>query len=182
MHVAPPELDATGLTRYDLNKIDFLGDARIYSERVTANGMVVYPRIGSHGLTGSRADGTAFWRHQSVSGGQPGPGELAEPNRILGLPVTPRTGEAGTLVAFNGEKGSIFLVTMDGLFLNALGGDIAIHLLRMPTLRRGMPLDDISFEDEHFHPTITQLESNGEIYFVVGKEHSSIAPLRGWRR
>ena len=33
LHVAPPELDATGLTRYDLNKIDFLGDADLLRAR-----------------------------------------------------------------------------------------------------------------------------------------------------
>jgi hypothetical protein len=69
---------------------------------------------------------------------------------------------------------------MDGLFVHTLGGDMRYTpLWRMPTMRRDMPLDDISFEDEHFHPTVTQLESDGRIYFVVGKEHSSIARLDG---
>jgi hypothetical protein len=180
LQIPPPELDGKGLPSYDLNKIGFAGDAGIYSERVTADGLVVYLRIRSEGLTGSRRDGGGFWRYQSVPGGQPGPGQLTEPNRILGLPVTPRAGEAGPLIAINGEKGSIFLLTLDGLFLSTLGGDMRYTpLWRMPTVRRGMPLDDISFEDEHFHPTITQLESDGKIYFVVGKEHSSIARLEG---
>ena len=54
-------------------------------------------------------------------------------------------------------------------------------LWRMPVreTHRGMDLDGISFEDEQFHPTMTQVEKDGAIYFVVGKEHSTITRLDG---
>jgi hypothetical protein len=41
------------------------------------------------------------------------------------------------------------------------------------------PGKHISFEDEHFHPTITQTDK-GEIYLVAGKEHSSIFRVDGF--
>ncbi len=42
-----------------------------------------------------------------------------------------------------------------------------------------MLIDGVSFGGEHFHPTITQL-SAGDIFMVVGHEHSSIVKLEGF--
>ena len=42
-----------------------------------------------------------------------------------------------------------------------------------------MPIEGVSFEDEHFHPTITHV-ADGDVYMVVGKEHSSIVKLEGF--
>ena len=68
---------------------------------------------------------------------------------------------------------------MDGLFVQTLGGDMRnTPLWRMPERRRGMIVDNVSFEDEHFHPTINQT-ADGTIYLVAGKEHSSILKLEG---
>ena len=144
-------------------------------------GDVIYVRIGDLGLTGSARDGSHFWRYQSASGGQPGAGQLTQPNRMLGLPVTPRQGESGPFVAVNSDRGAVSLLTTDGLYLQTLGGDMRyVPLWRDPTLfRRGASLDGVSFEDEQFHPTVTQTDKDGTVYFVVGKEHSSIARLDG---
>ena len=179
---APPSLDAHGVPRYDLTRQDFLADSSRYSERVPGGGEVVYLRVAELGLTGSRTDGGGFWRYQSAEGGQPGPGQLVQPTRLMGLPVTPRQGQAGSLFAYNTDRGGMSLLTTDGLYLQTLGGDMRYTpLWRMPAseAHRGMSLDGISFEDEQFHPTMTQAEGDGTIYLVVGKEHSSIARLDG---
>jgi hypothetical protein len=99
--------------------------------------------------------------------------------RPNGPPVRPTAGEAGDLVALSGEMGAIFLLTMDGLFLQTLGGDERFTpLWRRTECRRGMLVDGVSFSAEHFHPTITQVK-DGAIYMVVGHEHSSIVKLEG---
>jgi hypothetical protein len=107
------------------------------------------------------------------------PGKLVGATRVNGPPVRPTTGEAGDLVAISGEKGTISLMTMDGLFVQTLGGDErTTPLWRMPEHRRGMLIDGVSFGAEHFHPTITQLD-DGTIEMVVGHEQSSIVRLEG---
>jgi hypothetical protein len=182
IHVAPPALDAHGVPIYDLSKIEFIGDRSQYSERVPAGNHVLYTRIDSLGITGSHTDGGGFWRYQSTEGGQPVPGLLTEPTRLMGLPVTPRTGEAGPLFAFNSDKGGIYLLTMDGLFLQTLGGDARYTpMWRVPAseTRRGMRVEGFSYGEEQFHPTITQDEKDGTITLVIGHEHSSIVRLEG---
>jgi hypothetical protein len=182
VRIAPPTIDSRGIPHYDLSHIDFVGDTSRYSERVVAADHVVYTRIDALGLTGGRADGTGFWRYQSAEGGQPVPGLLTEPTRLMGLPVTPRQGEAGALFAENSDKGGIYLMTMDGLFLQTLGGDArCTPLWRTPAAEthRGMRVDEFSYAEEQFHPTCVQTEASGNIYFVIGHEHSSIARLEG---
>lgn len=44
---------------------------------------------------------------------------------------------------------------------------------------RGFVMENVSFEDEHFHPTNRQTK-DGEIYLVAGKEHSSVFRLDGF--
>src|SRR5262249_47582728 len=83
-------------------------------------------------------------------------------------------------VAYSGEKGAIFLLTLDGLFVQTLGGDErTLPNWRVPEKRRGMIIEGVTFAAEHFHPTITQVDG-GEIYMVVGHEHSSIVRLEGF--
>jgi hypothetical protein len=182
IHVAPPELDARGIPTYDLSKRGFIGDHAQYSERVPAGEHVVYTRVNSFGITGGRVDGSHYWSYQSTEGGQAIPGQLTEPTRLMGLPVTPHEGEAGPLFAFNSDKGGIYLLTMDGLYLQTLGGDARYTpLWRVPAseTRRGMRVEGLSYGEEQFHPTIIQVEHGGAIYLVVGHEHSSIVRLEG---
>ena len=182
VHIAAPKIDARGVLSYDLSRQDFIGDPTIHSERVPGGDRTLYLRVDGDGLTGSRKDGKGFWSYQSAAGGQAIPGLLTEPTRLIGLPVTPRDGEAGPLFAYNSDKGGIYLMTMDGLFLQTLGGDARVTpLWRRPAslTRRGMPVEDYSYGEEHFHPTIAQEEKSGEIDLVVGHEHSSIVRLRG---
>jgi hypothetical protein len=182
IRVAAPSLDSRGTPIYDLGKIDFVGDTAHYSERVLGGGFVVEARIGERGLVGGKADGTGGWNYQSAAGGQAVPGLLVEPTRLMGLPAIPRAGEAGPVFALNGDKGSTFLITMDGFFIQTIGGDErcapAWHIPATET-RRGMDLSGYSFSGEQFHPTFTQASGDGAIYYVVGQDQSSIARLGG---
>jgi sugar lactone lactonase YvrE len=182
IHIAPPQIDGHGVPQYDLNRLDFVGNTARYSERVAAGGWTLYTRIGVEGLSGSRVDGAHLWSYQTAEGGQPVPGLLTEPTRLMGLPITPRQGEAGPLFAHNSDKGGIYLLTMDGLFLQTLGGDArCTPQWRIPAAeaRRGMNVDQFTYGEEQFHPTVVQAEKDGKIYFVIGHEHSSIARLDG---
>jgi len=182
IHVAAPAIDSKGVPVYDLSKVDFVGDPSRYSERVPAGGYVVHTRIDERGLTGSKTNGTSAWSYQCAEGGQPVPGLLVEPTRLMGLPAIPIAGDAGALFAFNGDKGATYLLTMDGLFLQTIGGDERCappwHVPASET-RRGMDVSRYSFGGEQFHPTFTQSSKDGAIYYVVGHEHSSVARLDG---
>ena len=182
IHIASPTISPEGVPIYDLSKMEFVGDPSQYSERVPAGGYVVQARITERGINGSKADGTGLWSYQCAEGGQLVPGLLVEPTRLMGLPATPRTGDAGPVFAQNGDKGSTYLLTMDGFFLQTIGGDErcspAWHI-PAAEVRRDMDVSGYSFGGEQFHPTFIQSSKNGAIYYVVGHEHSSIARLDG---
>ena len=182
LHVAAPAISSNGVPAYDLQQVDFVGDASRYSERIPAGGYVIQGRITDQGITGSKADGTGVWSYQTAAGGQPVPGLLVEPTRLMGLPATPRAGDAGTVFAMNGDRGSTYLLAMDGFFLQTIGGDErcapAWHI-PATEVKRGMDISGYSFSGEQFHPTFIQSAKDGEIYYVVGQDQSSIARLDG---
>ena len=122
-----------------------------------------------------------LWSYPERRGEPPQfPGDIVDPTRLLGPVATATQGEAGQWYAVNAEKGNMFLFTADGLFIQELGGDMRVKpLIRFPEAARGLVMENISFEDEHFHPTVTQTK-DGEIYLVAGKEHSSIFRLAGF--
>ena len=122
-----------------------------------------------------------LWSYPERRGGPPQfPGDVVDPTRMLGPVATASKGEAGQWFAINAEKGNMFLFTADGLFIQELGGDMRLKpLIRYTEAKRGMAMENISFEDEHFHPTVTQTK-DGEIFLVAGKEHSSIFRLDGF--
>ena len=177
--LAPPTISDRGIPIYDLSKTTVVGPADIQRSPLVGRDHALSYRDGTDALFGSDLDGRHRWRMNWVEGDPPSPDHLVQATRPVGPPVRPAGGEAGDLVAYSGEKGAIFLLTLDGLFVQTLGGDMrSTPLWRMPEARRGMPIEGVSFEDEHFHPTITQV-AGGDIFMVVGKEHSSIVRLDG---
>ena len=134
------------------------------------------------GLLSAWRQDKLLWSYPARRGGPPPqfPGDIEDATRLLGPVVTAPTGEAGQWFAVNAEKGNIFLFTADGLFIQELGGDMRLKpLIGFPEAKRGLVFENVSFEDEHFHPTVTQTK-DGEIYLVAGKEHSSIFRLDGF--
>jgi hypothetical protein len=100
-------------------------------------------------------------------------------SRIIGDSVLPTSGEAGEVWAINNDKGSIYLLTSDGLFVDELGGDLRVTPpFQMRTAERGMIVPRASFNDEHFWPALMQLD-DGRILLTIGKEHSSLFRLEG---
>jgi hypothetical protein len=189
MRIDAPSIDARGVPTYDVStikpliplKAEYGGSEEGYEAFTTPSG-----RILTHFLSQVDESGKTIWDYPALDG--PGiprkGGDIAEPTRLLGPIEKAKTGEAEEWYAVNGERGSIYLMTTDGLFIQTLGGHMSTTpLIRYPTAKRGMLIDSpeqhASFEDEHFHPTITQT-AEGEIYLVAGKEHSSIFRVEGF--
>ena len=179
--IAPPSIDERGTPLYDLTKQKVVGNPNWQRSPLIAENYTVSSQDGVAALLGANREGSAQWRYNYTPEEHiGGPGLMVAPTRQLGFPVKPIRGQAGDIVAISGEKGTVYLLTMDGLFLQTLGGDMRnTPLWRMPEHKRGMLIGNMSFEDEHFHPTINQT-ADGNIYLVAGKEHSSILKLEGF--
>lgn len=189
LRVPPPSIDAKGLPIYDLAKAEYLlpHDPLFHYDEQRHWGQPVLPIADGWvvaGFAGWR-DRRKLWTYPNAGDGPATrPGELVQPTRLLGPPAKAAEGEAGHWLAWNGEKGNMYLLTSDGLFLQTLGGDMrTTPLLRLPKAERGTVVDrpgaHVSFEDEHFHPTLTTTHE-GEVYLVAGKEHSSIFRVDGF--
>ena len=178
--IMPPRLDERGTPIYDLTKQQIVGNPDWQRSPLVAGNATVSSQDGVAALLGANLKGGAQWRYNYTPEAHiGGAGLMVAPTRQLGFPVHPSGGQAGDIIAISGEKGVIYLLTMDGLFVQTLGGDMRdTPLWRMSGHPRGMTIDNVSFEDEHFHPTINQT-SDGSIYLVAGKEHSSILKLEG---
>jgi Protein of unknown function (DUF4038)/Putative collagen-binding domain of a collagenase len=175
-----PRIDQRGVPIYDLTKQEHVGNAEMQRSPLIAGDRVLTYQDGIDAFFGCDLSGKRPWRFNiTPEDEQPLAGKLLGATRVNGPPVRPSAGEAGELVAISGEKGVIYLMTMDGMFIQTLGGDErTTPLWRMPVWRRGMRIDGVSFSAEHFHPTITQV-GEGNTYMVVGHEQSSIVELEG---
>jgi hypothetical protein len=178
--LAPPTISDKGIPIYDLTKTTVVGLPDMQRSPLIGRDHALAYRDGTDALFGSDLGGRRRWRMNWVDGDPPSSDHLIQATRPNGPPVRPVVGEAGDVIAYSGEKGAIFLLTLDGLFVQTLGGDErALPGWRMPEQRRGMAIEGVTFGAEHFHPTITQVDG-GEIYMVVGHEHSSIVRLEGF--
>jgi hypothetical protein len=91
------------------------------------------------------------------------PGELIGPTRLLGPPVTVAGIE---MFAINGNKGTVYLFTTDGLFVATLFQDSRQGAWDFETHERGLIVNKASLREECFWPTITQTR-DGEIWLQV---------------
>lgn len=137
-------------------------------------------------LTGYK-DGKLQWRYpnqwNSIHSGhrappQQYPGQLIATTKLIGYPFT--AGPDKLQVApYNGDRGNVYLVTMDGLYVDRLflepRGD---NVKRWGTLpfQRGMSVAEIAIPGENFWPRMVQLD-DGRVYLITGKNHSSIVRL-----
>lgn len=148
--------------------------------------------IATGGPMSGFRDGKLVWTYPSrwpslqASHHAPRPsstGEMIGTTRILGWPFKVQEGEAGVIWAVNGNKGSIYLMTSDGLFLGELGMDKRLgkpvgHDDRTTTAQRGMSVRDYTFKEEHFYPTMNSTPE-GKIYLVAGKSYAGIFRIDG---
>ena len=127
---------------------------------------------------GKRRWGYPFQPYEDIT---TDPGMIIHGQRFLGPAFRPREGEAGSVFGINGEKGSIFLMTTDGLFIQDVGGDIRISPpigTKYPKATRGMVVEGISFYDEHYNPSLAQTKE-GEVILTAGKEFSAFFRVDG---
>lgn len=131
------------------------------------------------GLTGHK--GTRKWTYRTDPKHivpQKG-GTIACPLELVGPVMYPTSGQAKSFFGINGDKGEISILTMDGLFIDTLGADQRVHpVINGKNIKRGDLLENVSFQGEHYHPTLNQT-SDGKIYLVAGKTHASIFELAG---
>jgi hypothetical protein len=171
-----PVWDLEAATKFNEHPPHWLGNALEADEDT----YVMSPGWGGWGggpMTAWR-DGRRQWLYHAQLGniamGPQFPGQLLKPNRYIGFRFQPAGSEVGPMFALNGYRGSIFVFTADGLFVTDLGGNVRSKpLLRLPDARPGMLIDDVSFNDEHFWPAVTEM-SDGSIYLAAGKEFTAI--------
>ena len=126
-------------------------------------------------------DGQLRWTFPTRDATTPpaGPGELENPDRMLGYPVKSAQGEAGYMVARYSYMGEIYVYSTDGLLVTTLGADIRMApFWPYPEQKIGMAITGLSFDAEHFWPFMFGLD-DGNVYLAVGKWHTSIVRLDG---
>ena len=168
-------IDAEGVPQYDLGKLKLLSDTPAKGEMaLSPDGWLIA------GLSGYK-DGRLRWTlgTRDISTPPTGPGDLENPERMLGYPVRPARGQAGYMVARYSYMGEIYIYTTDGLLVTTLGGDTRVApFWPYGKQRIGMPITGLSFDAEQFWPFMFELD-DGNVYLSVGKWHTSIARLDG---
>ncbi|MCS7253225.1 MAG: hypothetical protein RMK18_07725 [Armatimonadota bacterium] len=177
-----------GAPVYDLNNASQIGPAPIKgigcgpSTAVLQDGTVIYTGEPILGISG---DGTVIWSYPNPWGGvhashgapSPAPGRVIGTLRIIGTANVPTLGEVFAII---GNKGEVYLFTCDGLLIATLFKDHRIapwwNIFAEP--RRGMPVNDITLQEECFGPTFNAT-ADGRFYFVCGHHHASIVELEG---
>lgn len=181
--IDPPVFNKNGVPIYDIDTMKSVVEEPGRRHRAVA------AKDGWHVFVGAPIEGykngKRVWSYTNqfpVRGGGPLPSTRGEVNataRLLGMSMTPPKSEAGEIWSVNGDKGSIYLMTTDGLFIADLGGDErVIPLLRTREFYRGMRLGDISFKGEHFWPSTAQT-ADGRVYLSAGKEFSALFEVVG---
>ncbi len=98
------------------------------------------------------------------------PGELIGTTRLIGGTITPKGGDAGELWAVNGNKGTIYVFTTDGLFVATLFHDSRAASWSFPQAVPDMLVNDASNNEEDFWPQWTQAD-DGDIYLTTGDSY-----------
>ena len=179
--IPAPKFDDRGVPLYDLEKRKVVGDPKHLRSPLLAGELALTYKDSDGWWGGFDLKGGRRWHYPATPEEQlGGPGAMVAPTRLLGPPVTPKDGQAGPIVAVNGEMGAIFLLTMDGLFIQTLGGDARqLPPLSETNPKRNWEVKDITFQQEHFHPTINEA-ADGSLYLVAGYQHATLLKLGGW--
>ncbi len=189
--LSAPEIDSNGVPHYDFGtwttiSSDAFGDDKD-SYHVSDDSLFV-SLIGpisffNHGEL--IAQYHSQWPNRNIGGApvpvQQFPGQLTNTGRPLGDLVVPGAGESGPILGINSEFGQAYLLTWDGIYITQLLDDARTSpLWRFDAgiIGRDDVVDGVSGNREHFWPTLNAT-SDGNVYFVAGKEHSSILRVEG---
>ncbi len=183
IRVPAPSITSDGVPVFDLQQAHFLIPPSAAMAR-SEDGLCLVPAKDGWLISAAAGyrDGQQMWSYREYPDDNTLPmeaGQYIAPTRLLGPPIEPK-GESGEVFVMNGEMGNFYVFTTDGLFVQTLGGDARrFPPVRLPQAQRGQLMDGLSFEQEHFHPTITQIP-NGEVYLVAGFACSSLYHVEGW--
>jgi hypothetical protein len=83
--------------------------------------------------------------------------------------------------AINGNKGNVYLFTMDGLFVATLFKDSRTASWTFPQAKSGMLVNEGSAQEESFWPFITQ-SADGSVWLTVNGSLIQVEGLEGIRR
>lgn len=157
---------------------------------MTPDGKSFVLNVGGCGNQGSdrnllcavaRADGRLLWSYPNPypcnTHNSPIP-ERGELRHTLGIEGFAET-RSGTLMLLNGNKGTRYLFTTDGLFLAELFGDMRTHrsMRSFETAYRGLDLSSCSLEDECFGGWMGNVR--GKPHLVEGKDSLNVCRLGG---
>jgi len=192
---APDGFTAAGVPRYDARHGRRQAEYKL-TEAASGSGTIMALRDGwtfsSGGPVRGFRGGAQRWAYPNEWPSQQAgvlstrpthPGELMATARMMGQTLVPapgKVGDVGEIVALNGDKGVVFLMTADGLFVSTLFHDVRVarESWNIPEATRGMRLDALTLHDESFWTNIAQT-ADGAVYLVAGQNHSSVVRVDG---
>lgn len=182
-----PTFRADGVPIYNLDKAKFMvpptADQAWPGGEDGNGGLLTEDGFWVQGTSAGYKNGKLIWTYptDNTTWQTPKfPGDIVEATRQMGPFFKMQRGEAGVVYVTNGERGNMYIMTSDGLYIQTIGGHRAlVDLLHLPKAERGMDVSDLSFDDEHFHPTVTHTVADDQTYMVAGKEYSAIFRLDG---
>ena len=183
----PTSISAEGVPVYDINKADTLA-TDVQSPASTGGGQVLVANDGWTVTTtppkplaaaslGAVKDGRPMWSYPDpwpglhashISPLPDTPGELIGTTRVIGNVIdAPAPSDAGQLWAINGNKGNIYVFTVDGLFVSTLFQDSRRAAWDAPEAITAMNVNQYSLKEECFGPIWTRTDK-GDIYLQAG--------------
>ncbi len=186
VHIPPPRFNEKGVPVWDLSKWQTVAVDRSehLSDVVQAhNETFIFPmgqyskaRICRAYRNNEMIWHINGWKAQKIA---ERPGQLINAQRCIGYPFTLTKGQGGQMFVLNGYKGSLYVLTTDGLYVTDLGGDERTKpTLSYPEAYKGLIVKDVTFKSEHFWPATVQMR-DGTVYVMAGKESSSVFELLG---
>ncbi len=183
LQLKPVSISADGVPAYDI------GQRRILATRTqsptSSGGNQVLPAddgwlitttpvepLAREGLGGVR-NGVPMWSYPSLWPGlhashiapmPDGPGQVIGTTRVVGPVIdAPPGSDAGRLWAINGNKGNVYIFTVDGLFVARLFQDSRTTSWNAPQATPGMNVNHLSLQEECFGPTWTRTK-DGDVF------------------
>ncbi len=160
------------------------GGFGLYNTAITSDGsfIEISDRVAVHDAKGEvrwsypdRFNGV----HGSMKAPPPQPGMLIGTLHVIGHATFKNVGE---VFAVMNNKGEVYVFTVDGLYIARLFQDNRLGKgFNLPAAERGMSLNHISLNTEHFGGTFNQL-SDGRVFMVAGHNHNSVIRVDGLDR
>lgn len=187
LQVKPTTINEAGIPSYDLTKRAVLATGT--QSPASSGGNQILPAkdgwiitttplkpFARQGLGGAR-NGEPIWSYPSLWPGlhaahiaplPEGPGQVIGTTRVIGPVIdAPPGSDAGQLWAINADKGTIYVFTVDGLFVARLFQDSRSASWNAPEAKRGLKVNDLSLQEECFGPIWTRTDS-GEVFLQGG--------------